>query len=231
MSVIFEAVLLVGDLTVVRAAFNSLRVPLALELHQADQQGFVILTKFEEPGRVFQWEQVDRLAASLSVSFGTTLSVHYDDRRDIRVACLFQDGAVVRGSDHADEVWAPLDDDGNPRDDGPRYPGDQLPRDEECDCIRQAIDVGIEATGFRGSMTLSDLRNLACSDGGWLAQRVGEHRWFAPEVHHDCFIVAADSRAGRCGEVEQVICDENSRASYSRSWRCDRSVYGSRSRG
>ena len=96
MSVIFEAVLLVGDLTVVRAAFNSLRVPLALELHQADQQGFVILTKFEEPGRVFQWEQVDRLAASLSVSFGTTLSVHYDDRGDIRVACLFQDGAVVR---------------------------------------------------------------------------------------------------------------------------------------
>jgi hypothetical protein len=170
MSVIFEAVVLEGDLPAIREAVDSLRVPLDLDLYQADERGFVILTSLG-PGRLFNWEDVDRLAASLSIVFGTTLAVHYDDRGGVTVACLYREGAAVREFADADEVWVPMDDNGNPREDGPRYPGDHLPLDEECDCILQAIDVGIEAAGFGGWMTLSDLRDLACSDGPWLAQR------------------------------------------------------------
>jgi hypothetical protein len=170
MSVIFEAVVLEGDLPAIREAFDSLRVPLALTLYQADERGFVILTSLA-PGRLFNWEAVDRLAASLSILFGTTLSVHYDDRGGVNVACLFREGAVVKEFADADEVWVPLDDDGNPREDGPHYSGDRLPPDEECDCILQSIDVGIEAVGFGRWMSLSDLRDYAYSDGGWLAQR------------------------------------------------------------
>src|SRR4051794_6524504 len=119
MSIVFEAVLLAGDLLEIREAFDSLRVPLALDLYQADERGFVMLTRFEEPGRLFKWIEVDRLAASLSLAFGTTLSVHYDDRGGVRVACLFREGATVRDFADADEVWVPMDDDGNPREDGP----------------------------------------------------------------------------------------------------------------
>jgi hypothetical protein len=171
MSVVFDAVVLAGETAAVREAFESLRVPLALELHQADDRGFVILTRFDEPGRLFEWEEVDRLAASFSVTFGSALSVHYDDRGGVRAAGLFRGGAGVREFGEADEVWVPLDDDGDPRPDGPRYPGDRVPPDEECGCVRQAIDAGLEAAGFADWMTLRGLRDLACSEAGGLAQR------------------------------------------------------------
>jgi hypothetical protein len=170
MSIIFEAVTLEGDLAAIRDAFDRLKTPLALRLYQSDERGFVILSQLN-PGRLFKWEEVDRLAASLSFEFGTSLSVHYDDRGGVKAACLFRHGTAMREFGEADEVWVPMDEDWKPLAEAPRYSGDNLPPDEECDCIRQAIDVGLEAAGFDGWMNLEDMRNMACSDKGWLAHR------------------------------------------------------------
>jgi hypothetical protein len=114
---------------------------------------------------------VERLAASLSVEYGVTLAVFYDDRCGVSVAILFRDGTPVRDFGEADEVWVPLDEDGDMLTDGPRYTRETLPPDAECDCIRQAIDVGLEAAGFCGWMTASDLQDIVGSDDGWLAER------------------------------------------------------------
>jgi hypothetical protein len=175
MSIIFEAVTLAGDLAAIRDAFDRLMTPLALRLYQSDERGFVILSQLN-PGRLFKWEEVDSLAASLSVEFGTSLSVHYDDRGGVNAACLFRHGTAMRGFGEADEVWVAMDEDWKPEGwkpmaDAPRYSGDNLPPDEECDCIRRAIDVGLEAAGFDGWTNLKDMRDIACSDEGWLAHR------------------------------------------------------------
>jgi hypothetical protein len=66
------------------------------------------------PGRLFKWEEIDRLAASLSFEFGTSLSVHYDDRGGVKAACLFRHGTAMREFGEADEVWVPMDEDWKP---------------------------------------------------------------------------------------------------------------------
>jgi hypothetical protein len=168
MSLIFEAVAV--ESTAIHDAFDRLKTPLALRLYQAEERGFVILSRLS-PGRLFRWEEVDRLAASLSVELGTALSVHYDNRSGVRNACLFRHGTAIREFGEADEVWVPMDEDWKPITGAPYYSGDNLPPDEECDCIRQAIDVGLEAAGFDGWMNLEDMQVFACSDEGWLAHR------------------------------------------------------------
>src|SRR5947209_3025159 len=104
MSLIFEAVVVEVEPTAIHDAFDGLKTPLALRLYHAEERGFVILSRLN-PGRLFRWEEVDRLAASLSVEFGTALSVHYDNQGGVRNACLFRHGTAIREFGEADEVW------------------------------------------------------------------------------------------------------------------------------
>jgi hypothetical protein len=170
MSLIFEAVALEGESEAIRDAFDRLDTPLALRLYQANERGFVILSQLQ-PGRLFRWEEVDQLASSLSVEFGTTLLVRYDDRGGVYAAWQFHSGTAIREFGEADEVWVPVDENWQPRAGAPHYSGDERPPDEECECIRPSIDVGLEAAGFNGWASLRSLQEMACSDEGWLAHR------------------------------------------------------------
>jgi hypothetical protein len=69
-------------------------------------------------------------------------------------------------------VWTPMNDRGYPVADGPRYPGNAIPRDVECDCVRQAIDAGLDAAGFAGWLTAAGLRDWACAEYLWLTDRL-----------------------------------------------------------
>ena len=64
----------------------------------------------------------------------------------------------------ADEVWVPYGDDGQLVLDGPRYSGDEVPEDVECDCVCNGIDAALEAAGFARWMTAGRLVNVACGD-------------------------------------------------------------------
>jgi hypothetical protein len=175
MSYVYETVVLKGDEPAVRQAFDRLRSPLSLRLFRLADHGFAVYC-WQDAARGFAAEEVNRLAAELSSTFGTALAVHYDDGCGIKVARLFRDGASVREFGEADEVWTPMDDQGDPRPDGPRYAGDAVPPDVECDCIRQAIDAGLEAAGFSGWTAAASLRRTLCGRQGWLTQRLAGGR-------------------------------------------------------
>ncbi len=86
-------------------------------------------------------------------------------------SALFSDGQLIREFGEADETWVSLDEDGIPALDGPHYTGDGLPEDfDEGECIRTAIDAGLEAAGF-GALNEGELKLAFCYDHrGWLAE-------------------------------------------------------------
>jgi hypothetical protein len=63
----------------------------------------------------------------------------------------------VRYFGEQDEIWVPYGEDGKLVTDGPRYPGDAVPEDIECDCIWNGIDAGLEAAGFCNWITAQKL--------------------------------------------------------------------------
>ena len=176
MSYVYEAVVLAGGEAAVRRAFDRLDSPLSLRLLRLADRGFAVYCWREGAGRGFAAAEVNRLAAELSRTFRAALAVHYDDSRGIKTAQLFRNGKAVREFGEADEVWAPMDAHGDPRLDGPRYAGDAIPPDVECDCIRQAIDAGLEAAGFAGWADAASLRRAVCVRQDWLAERRGGGR-------------------------------------------------------
>jgi hypothetical protein len=162
-SVVYEAVVFEGDAPLVRAAFDRLRTPLALRLLQLADRGFALVCWTPGGRRRHAVEEVNRLAAKLSSEFQTALAVHYDDGCGVKTAVECRAGSVVRQFGDAEELWTPMDERGYPVPDGPRYPGNAIPPDVECDCIRQAIDAGLEATGFGSWLSGAELRDKACS--------------------------------------------------------------------
>jgi hypothetical protein len=77
---------------------------------------------------------------------------------------LSRDGEPARYFGEADEVWVPFGVGGELLTDGPRYAGDALPDDIECECIRNGIDAALEAAGFQGWVTAAELVQLVCSN-------------------------------------------------------------------
>jgi hypothetical protein len=137
---------------------------------------------------VFGWRAGDRrpccaremedLADELSLAFGTAVTVHYDDQVGVRAAMLSRGGEPVRHFGEADEVWVPYGEDGEVLTGGPRYPGNAVPQDVECDCIRNGIDAALEAAGFGKWLTA---RKLA-ADAAYSAFREGPPWWQRPGV-------------------------------------------------
>lgn len=173
MSVVYEAVVWEGDASAVRAAFDRLQTALSLRLFQPADRGFVLVCWLPDDARRHAVDEVNRLAAVLSVDFVSALAVHYDDRCGVKTALLYRAGSAVREYGDSDEVWTPMDEQGYPVADGPQYGGDAIPPDVECDCIRQAIDAGLEEAGYRRWLSAADLREWSGSEGLWLAQRPG----------------------------------------------------------
>jgi hypothetical protein len=79
-------------------------------------------------------------------------------------AAVAWEGEPLRQFGAVDEVWVPFGDDGELVLNGPRFSGEALPDDVECDCICNGIDAALEAAGFGGWMTSEGLVDVACRD-------------------------------------------------------------------
>jgi hypothetical protein len=168
-SVYFEAVVVAADESTMVRSLQSLSEqadnlfgPITLELHSVAERGFVIFCSRVGAKRPQAAEEVENLANELSLKFGIAVAVHYDDQVGVRTAMLSQDGEPMRHFGEAEEVWIPYGDNGELVTDGLRYPGDAIPDDIECDCIRNGIDAAFEAAEFHTWVSSAWLAHVAC---------------------------------------------------------------------
>jgi hypothetical protein len=159
MSSYFEAVVLEADQPALIRWLGALSWrdayfgPLTLTVSRVGAGRFVVFGWREGAGRPLCGQEMEDLADQLSLEFGKGVAVHYDDQVGLRAATLYIDGDRAAHFGQPDEVWVPYGEDGEPRMDGPRYPGNAVPDDVECDCIWNGIDAALEAAGFRTWLT------------------------------------------------------------------------------
>jgi hypothetical protein len=81
-----------------------------------------------------------------------------------REATLYQEGELIRSFGEEDELWAPMDANGDERPDAPRCPGSAVPEDEEYAFVWDGIDAGLEAAGFRSWLPPDGLLHVASQE-------------------------------------------------------------------
>ena len=79
------------------------------------------------------------------------------NRIDCDQAYLFDNGHVARQFGSTDERYVLLDENGEPDKEGHLFTLEELSKDEEYQCIRHAIDAGLEALGVGERVTLRKL--------------------------------------------------------------------------
>lgn len=164
MSDVFEGVVVFTDEAAISRSFAELRSHLALRLTRLAPSILGVYRSDYPNGRPFDIPEQERIAQRLSEEFDRALLVFYDDRCDACGAALYSGGRLTREFGEPDEVWVELDDDGTPNLEGPRYSGDALPDDfDDGDCIRTAIDAGLDAAGF-GTLNQALLKQAFCYD-------------------------------------------------------------------
>ena len=104
------------------------------------------------------------LAATLSETVSVALAVFYDNRCGLRTAALFRGGTMSAEFGEDDEWWAPLDEHGEPRRDVPLVSAANLDADEEYDCVRDAIEVGLAVLEVPADVTRDTLKDAFCYD-------------------------------------------------------------------
>ena len=162
MSAVFEGIVISADADFLHRAFLTLESRLPLRLARLAPSLLGIYRYEYEAGRLFDLEELDRLARLLSGEFGTALLVFYDDRSDAIGSALYDGNQLRREFGESDEIWVRLDEEGMLDLDGPRFPGDALPEDfEDGECIWSAIDAGLEAAGF-GALGRAEVMAAFC---------------------------------------------------------------------
>jgi hypothetical protein len=119
-------------------------------------------------------EVIEDLAKELSRTFVKAVAVHCDDMFQVWVSTLYQEGEQIRSFGEEDEFWARMDENGEVAPDAPRCPGKAVPEDEEEEYafVRDGIDAGLEAAGFRswlpdgGLLYVSDQDNMIWERSG-----------------------------------------------------------------
>jgi hypothetical protein len=157
MSMYFEAVVLAANKTaLIRLLTNlperqgaSCFIPITLKVSYVAKGRYVVFGWRAGADRPLCGQEMEDLANVLSLEFGKAVAVHYDDQVGVRAAMLSCDGKPAGYFGKPDEVWVPYGEAGNLQMEGPRYPGNALPDDVECDCIWNGIDAALEGAGFR----------------------------------------------------------------------------------
>ena len=181
MSTYFEAVVVAADQSTLIRLLEGLPeldepgafAPITLDVHRVTERGLVVFGWRAGASRPQAAQEMEELADELSLELGTAVAVHYDDQVGLRAAMLSRDGEPVRYFGEGDEVWVPYGKGGQLVLDGPRYPGNAVPEDVECDCIWNGIDAALEAAGLRDWVTASTLAAEVVSAESPIWQRPG----------------------------------------------------------
>lgn len=172
MSNVYQGIVLAGDGSVVAQFLNDHPSRMSVRLAELAPGLLGVYRSEFASGRLIDWDEAERQARQLSAEFGPALAVFRDNRFGVDLATLFAGGLPVREFGEADEVWVAYNaiGDGTLDLDGPRYAGDQIPSDVECDCIRGAIDAGLEAAGWGVLQRDNLIDAFAHNASGWLAE-------------------------------------------------------------
>ncbi len=155
MSMVFDGVIVVASPGRVEQALEQIHSPLDLTF-QAVVSG--VLAVYAKGGRrQFDVEEDKRIAASLSKRLGRSLLVLWDDRIGCDQAYLYHNGHKAAEFGSADERYVPLNENGEPDREGHRLTLEELSEGEEYECIRHAIDAGLEALGVGEQVSLRNL--------------------------------------------------------------------------
>ncbi len=160
MSTYYQAIVGMADSTQLQTSLKTLPdkyARLTLELFHPQKRGFVFFLSLNGAYRPNPEMQAEGLASELSNVFGSAISIRYDDQCGIREATLFKGRQAVRVYGETDEIWVPLDENGFVVLNGEQFPGDAIPNDIECDCIKNAIDAAFQDAGFQEWMTSREL--------------------------------------------------------------------------
>jgi hypothetical protein len=158
MSELFEAVLAIGFTAeairapVIPPQFLSLALPHGVQAFVRDLSS----------GRQLSIDDTRQLATTISSFSDSALAVFYDNRVALRAAVHYSRGKLVREYDAQDELWVPLDEDGQPLLGGPPLLVGDLSPEEEYETVRNAIDVALSAVGLYPSLDSRSLKQLLC---------------------------------------------------------------------
>ncbi len=97
----------------------------------------------------------------LSTLAGVAVAASYDDSAGHREACLASGGVVIRTFGTEDELWVPLDEDGEPIITAEPLKTSQLLPAEEYETIQNAIDLAFRAAGFPHHVDCRHVREIA----------------------------------------------------------------------
>jgi hypothetical protein len=161
MSEIYEAIIFRSTDAAALTAFRGLAAPFPLRLVRLADCSFGL---YRIAGRSVpvDFETMKSLASKLSESISAALAVFYDNRCGLRAAASFRAGALSASFGEHDELWVPLDEDGEPRHDVPPVPATSLDPNEEYDCMQDAIEVGLATLQLPAQLTRATLRDAFC---------------------------------------------------------------------
>jgi hypothetical protein len=142
-------------------AFRGLSAPFPLRLMRLADGTFGVY-RVADRSVPLDVEATRSLAAELSKSASGALAVFYDNSNGLRMAAAFRGGTLSAEFGEDDEWWAPLDEDGEPRRDLPPVRAIDLDADEEYDCVRDAIEVGLAALDVPAEVTRHTLKDAFC---------------------------------------------------------------------
>jgi hypothetical protein len=137
--------------------------PIQFYAYRVGDRGAIVFGYRDETGHLTATDEMERLADALSKEFDKAVAVHYDEMLQVYQSSLCQEGKWIRSFGEEDELWAPMDENGDEIADAPRCPGHAIPEGEDFAFVWDGIDAGLEAAGFR-SWLPSSLHEAAHQD-------------------------------------------------------------------
>lgn len=146
MSDMYEGVVFCSRKRDAANTFASLSSKLHLRLVQLAPGVFGI---YRVAGRAdaFEPNEVESVAARVSVAAGKAVVLLYDNRCCLRVGVLYSSGRRDREFGDCDAWWVPYGEHGKLLLNGPRLRITDLQPDQEYDCVFSAIDAALETVG------------------------------------------------------------------------------------
>lgn len=144
MSIVFEGIICFARDKDVQNVFVPSLSSIRLNTKGVDD----LLTILYRPERAQPFsEEIEDIAAQLSLSLGPTIVARFDSIIGYRSSMVFENGVLVQIFAQDDEIYAPLDEEGEPMVNGPRVRLAELKPSEEYDTLQNAIQLGLEFVG------------------------------------------------------------------------------------
>lgn len=99
---------------------------------------------YKENAREFS-KDIFEIAVYLSTKLETVLLIRYDSRISYRSSTLYREGKKIKEFSEEDELFVPLDEDGEPLTDNQRLKQSDFLPDEEYETVMNAIQLGLES--------------------------------------------------------------------------------------